>query len=94
MSAGRKTGGRRKGTSNKATKTAKEAIALFIDGNVKSLQGWLDQIAVTEGPKAAFLCFTDLLEFHVPKLARTEHAGADGGQLQVTIHAEPLDESL
>jgi hypothetical protein len=34
-----------------------------------------------EGPgkltKAAFQCVVDLLEFHCPKLARQEHAGAE-----------------
>ena len=45
MARGRKTGGRAKGTSNKATLQAREAIALFVDRNAHRLQGWLDQIA-------------------------------------------------
>jgi gamma-glutamyl:cysteine ligase YbdK (ATP-grasp superfamily) len=51
---------------------AREAIAAFVDGNADRLQEWLDQIATQDGPKAAFQCFTDLLEFHVPKLTRSE----------------------
>lgn len=82
---GRKTGGRRKGVPNKATLAAREAIAQFVDGNAARLQGWLDEIAEEEGAKAAFECFTGLLEYHVPKLARTELAGPDGGPLQVNI---------
>jgi hypothetical protein len=68
-------GGSRKGIPNKATAQAKEAIARFVDGNADRLQEWLDQIAEEDGPKAAFACFTDLLEYHVPKLARTEVLG-------------------
>lgn len=77
-----KTGGRAPGTSNKATRLAREAITTFIDGNASRLQGWLDEIAQKEGPKAAFQCFTDLIEFSVPKLSRTEHSGVDGEPIQ------------
>jgi len=75
-------GGSRKGIPNKATANAREAIARFVDGNAERLQGWLDQIAETDGPKAAWQCFMDTLEFHVPKLARTEMTGKDGGPIQ------------
>lgn len=77
--------GRVKGVPNKATKNAKEAIARFIDGNADRLQEWLDQIAAEDGPKAAFMCFTDLLEYHVPKLSRAEHVGEGGGPLVIEI---------
>ena len=68
---------------NRATKNAREAIAQFVDGNAARLQGWLDQIAADpkHGPAAALRCVTDLLEFHVPKLARTELTGKDGATL-------------
>lgn len=56
-----------------------------MDGNASRLQGWLDDIAKDEGPKAAFECFTDLLEYHVPKLGRIEHTGKDGEPLSVQI---------
>lgn len=80
-------GGSRKGIPNKATATAREAIAKFVDGNAHRLQGWLDAIAADEkqGPKAALECFKDLLEYHVPKLARTELTGAEGKPLEVKI---------
>jgi hypothetical protein len=82
---GERRGGRKVGTPNKATAQAREAIASFIDGNAERLQGWLDQIATADGPKAAFQCFTDLLEFHVPKLARTEVTGEGGKPLQIVV---------
>lgn len=78
-------GGSRKGIPNKATATAREAIARFVDGNADRLNSWLDQIEEQDGPKAAFQCFSDLLEYHVPKLARTEHVGEGGGPVQATV---------
>jgi hypothetical protein len=72
-----KTGGRVAGVPNKSTALAREAIAKFVDGNSHKLQEWLDEIAMNEklGPKVAFDCFMQVAEYHVPKLARTEHAG-------------------
>lgn len=70
---------------NKSTLAAREAIARFVDGNADRLQGWLEQIAEEKGAEAAFKCFTDLVEYHVPKLARTELTGQDGQPLVVEI---------
>lgn len=75
-----------KGTPNKATANAREAIARFVDGNAEKLQGWLSQIEATDGPKAAFQCVMDLLEYHVPKLARTEITGKDGGPVSTVVN--------
>lgn len=74
--------GRPPGTPNKATANAREAIARFVDGNADRLNAWLDEIYAQDGPKAAYQCFTDLLEYHVPKLARTEHTGEGGGAVK------------
>jgi len=76
---------RPKGSPNKATARAREAIAQFVDDNAPRMQGWLDQIAETEGPLKAFQCMTDLIEYHVPKLARTEVTGKDGGPQEMTV---------
>ncbi len=82
MAKGRKTGGgSRAGSPNKATARARDAIAAFVDNNAERLQGWLDEIATEDGPKAAFECFKDLLEYHVPKLARHEHQAPEGTTL-------------
>jgi hypothetical protein len=77
--------GRPKGMPNKSTQAAREAIAAFVDGNADRLQGWLDQIAEEKGPQAAFDCFSTLLEYHVPKLARQEITGKDNGPVKVQI---------
>ena len=69
-----KSGGRVAGTPNKVTADARAAIAQFVEGNVDRLTGWLDQVA-QESPEKAFRCFMDVVEYHVPKLARTELTG-------------------
>ena len=59
-------------TPNKATSAAREVISRFLDNNIDRLQDWLDEIYKTEGPLAAFRCFTDVIEYHIPKLQRTD----------------------
>lgn len=77
----KKWGGKQKGTPNKSTQMAREAIGRFVDGNAHRLQEWLDRIAVTD-PEKAFSLFQSVIEYHVPKLARTEITGKDGGAIQ------------
>ncbi len=84
-----KTGGRAPGVPNKATANAREAIAAFVDSNAPRLQGWLEEIAAEQGAQAAFRCVMDLLEYHIPKLARTELTGKEGAEL-VTRHVVEL----
>jgi len=93
------TGGRPKGSPNKATQGAREAIAAFVDGNAHRLTGWLDQVAngdpendIKPNPIKAFEMFQSVVEYHVPKLARTEVTGKDGGP--VVVAATTLDERL
>jgi hypothetical protein len=69
---------RPKGSPNKTTANAREAIAALVDRNAHRLEGWLDEIAAKD-PEKAYRCFMDVVEYHVPKLARTEITGADGG---------------
>lgn len=93
---------RPKGSPNKATAAAREAIAAFVDGNAHRLTGWLDQVAtgvpkmqdgapvpgeflVYPNPAKAFEMFQSVVEYHVPKLARTEVTGEGGGPLSVEI---------
>lgn len=82
--------GRPKGLPNKATANAREAIGAFVEGNVHRVQGWLDEIAHEQGAAAAYRCWLDLVEYHVPKLARTEIAG----ELRVKRAAELTDDEL
>ena len=66
-----KTGGRLKGTPNKVTADVRAAIAAFAEANVEKLQTWLDAVAEKD-PGRALDLFARLLEYSVPKLARTE----------------------
>lgn len=96
---GRKPGpGRPKGLPNKATVAAREAIALFVDGNAHKLQEWLDAIAegdlandVKPNPAKAFELFQGVVEYHVPKLARSELVGDGGGPVRHAVEMHIVD---
>ena len=89
---GNKLAGSRKGKPNKATTSAREAIARFVDGNAHRLQEWLEEVAREDGARAAASLYVDMVEFSVPKLARTELTGKDGEALNLTV--TPTDGSL
>lgn len=80
--------GRPPGVPNKSTTRAREAIAKLVDDNSEKLQKWLDEIAETEGPLAAWKCLMDVVEYHIPKLQRTEHVGDGGGPVQHTVQTD------
>jgi hypothetical protein len=77
--------GRPKGSVNKATRDVRAAIARFAEDNVEKLQEWLDRVAEKDPAKAAEL-FARVLEYHLPKLARTELSGEVGVRGQLVIH--------
>jgi hypothetical protein len=79
--------GRPAGIPNKSTTLAREAIARFVDGNSHKLQEWLEAIAEDPkyGPKYAFDCFMQVAEYHVPKLARTEHTGSEDKPIRYVV---------
>jgi len=78
---------------NKATVQVREAIAIFAEANVDRLQGWLDEIASNDkqGPAVAARLYLDLLEYHVPKLARTELTGSEGGPVRHAVEMHIVD---
>jgi hypothetical protein len=67
--------GRKKGVPNKVTRNARAEIGRLLDGQSHKLPKWLDAVRRKEGPGAAISAYTKLLEYHVPKLARTEIQG-------------------
>jgi hypothetical protein len=82
---------RPKGTANHATRDAREAIASFVDSNGHRLTEWLDAVAngnpeldIKPNPGKAFELFQSVIEYHVPKLARTELTGKDGGEIAIS----------
>lgn len=84
--------GRPAGTPNKVTQEARQAIAAFVDGNAHRLSEWLDSVAqgdptndIKPNPAKAFELFQSVVEYHVPKLARSEVTGVDGGPQEMVI---------
>lgn len=76
---------------NKVTADVRAAIAKLAEENVERCQAWLDQIAA-EDPSKAFDLFLKMCEYHIPKLARSEVTGKDGGAIVIT--ASNHDERL
>lgn len=76
--------GRAKGVGNKNTEKVREAISRFADDTVEDFTKWIKDIAVDDKKSAAEL-FLKAIEYHIPKLARTEHTGQDGKDIQITI---------
>lgn len=92
--------GRPKGSPNKATAAVREAIAVFAEGNAHKLQEWLDDVASGAGgnrpdPAKAADLYLRAIEYHIPKLARTELTGKDGGALEVSnLSEDELDAKI
>lgn len=105
-----KVGGRQAGTANRATLDARRAIADFVDGNAHRLEEWLDAVAsgikefdfetqehkyvVPPNPAKAFDMFQSVVEYHVPKLQRTELVGDKEKPLEVNANVQVFGELL
>ena len=81
--------GRPTGSPNRATADVRAAIAIFAEGNAHKLQEWLDRVAegsdgIKPDPAKAADLYLRAIEYHLPKLARTEVTGQDGGPVEVT----------
>lgn len=93
--------GRPKGSPNRATADVRAAIATFAEGNAHKLQQWLDSVAEGSGgnrpdPAKAADLYLRAIEYHIPKLARTEVTGNNGGPVEITgitINLKKPDES-
>lgn len=87
---GERRGGRPVGSPNKATSEARQAIAAFVDQNAHRLTNWLDRVAEGDehnkpNPAKAFELYQSVVEYHIPKLARTELTGKDGEAMQSSL---------
>jgi len=83
----KKTGGRKAGVPNKATQEAREAVKAILDSNLPFIQSWIQSTAdgiyddlarkwiVQPNPAKACEIVQNLVEYSVPKLARTEVVG-------------------
>lgn len=87
MAQGFKTGGRRPGSPNKATKEFRDTVTRLLSDNASNVALWLEQVASGNGdpdkadPAKALDLLAKLAEYAAPKLARTEVTGENGGPL-------------
>jgi len=89
--------GRPKGSANKSTSMAREAIAKFVEGNAHKMEEWLTAVAegkqdpktkkwlVPPNPEKAFGMLQTVMEYHVPKLARTEVVGDEKAPQRMVV---------
>ena len=84
MAKGIKTGGRKAGDGNKTTVDVRNAIALIAQDNAGNFARWLNQVAADDPGKEADL-YLKAIEYHIPKLARSETTGKDGGPVDHTF---------
>ena len=80
MAKGRKTGGRKRGTLNKVTTDVRAAIAATAIAKADEIGKWLDEV---KDPARRLELFLRMLEYHVPKLSRSE--GNDENRSSVVI---------
>ncbi len=71
-----KTGGKIKGSINKSTRDIKEAYRLLIENNLDNLTFWLELVAAKD-PERAIKILSELSEYVIPKLARTDLTSGD-----------------
>ena len=93
----KKTGGRKPGVPNKATTEAREAIKALLDANLPFIQSWIvataeviyyDQAGkfiVQPNPAKACEIVQNLVEYSVPKLARTEVVGDEKTPVRMVV---------
>ena len=74
--------GRPKGSPNKVTTEVRAMVAKIAERNIGNFEKWLMEV---EEPAKRCDLFLTMLEYHVPKLARTELTGKDGKELQPAI---------
>ena len=89
--------GRPKGVPNKATQEAREAIKALLDNNLPFIQSWLISTAegifddktgkyiVNPNPAKACEIVQNLVEYSVPKLARTEVVGDEKAPQRLVV---------
>lgn len=63
--------GRPKGSPNKSTKEIRDAFQCFVENNVGNFEEWIARVA-EKNPAKALELVTNLGEYILPKLSRTE----------------------
>ena len=92
--------GRPKGSPNKATQDVRKAISAFAEGTAAQFAEWIQTVAYGDGdqvkpdPGKAADLWLKAIEYHVPKLGRTEHVGEGGGPMQHRVEMVIVDSQL
>ena len=73
--------GRPIGNPNLTTTEVREAIAVMAKKNAGLIDKWLMDV---KDPAKRVELFLRALEYHIPKVARVEHTGQDGGPVAHT----------
>lgn len=66
-------------------------MAAFAEANVDRMEGWLTRIEENDPAKAMDL-YLRAIEYHIPKLGRTEHTGKDGAEVPLAVVMIPAKE--
>jgi hypothetical protein len=74
--------GRPKGAPNKVTADVRQAFAELLEGATPKLEKWLDRVA-KKSPARALDIVTRMAEYHIPKLAKSEHKLAGAAEVRV-----------
>ena len=89
--------GRKPGVPNKVTQEAREAVKAILDSNLPFIQSWIQSTAegifddktgkyiVQPNPANACEIVQNLVEYSVPKLARTEVVGDEKAPQRMVI---------
>ena len=82
--------GRIKGVPNKTTQNVREMIAMVAEQNASKFAEWLERVAEGDAktkpdPGRAAELYLKAIEYHIPKLARTEVSGSNGTPLEMVI---------
>lgn len=84
--------GRVKGVPNKSTQKVREMMAMIAEENAENFIAWLAETAagnpeagLKPDPKGAADLYLKAIEYHIPKLARTEVTGDGGGPLSIKV---------
>lgn len=81
---GNKFAGSRKGIPNKKTQQWETFADYCLTGGLEKFQKELDSLS----GKDFIIAFSNLLEFHKPKLARNENINEDKGELTIKVIRE------
>jgi len=83
--------GRPKGSVNKATQGVREMISMVAEQNAPKFAEWLNTVAMGDGdkvkpdPAKAADLYLRAIEYHIPKLARTEVTGENGTPIEMMV---------